>query len=348
MVVRILKGMIKVPSFIKNYKETFYEGMRGYRYFKKRWEAQLDAFSIEHTEKEVKQLAVQDFIKAKGKAVLLITMCVAVLLFVFLVLFKPIIFVVGKIKNVFLYIGVYFKDISSDAWLGFWGSVLGSIVTMLGIIITIRFERKKDEIDRKQQAQPILMLQHRGRDDEQNQSDYKSSYNISFCSYKGSELKYDMIEYQLPDIILRNVGFNAAINIEMMFFVDGMKSGSCSGLDYLPPNEYEAIKVVSECYKQEISKIFTDIQHKKKDGLMHAYFAHAYSHIRTELHDQIEFVAKNKGNLTIKYQDVYGNVYYHYYGLSFFVVGLTNNNFIFFLTYPTYSRKIKPAKRSSC
>lgn len=78
MVVRILKGMLKVLSFIKNYEETFYEGMRGYRYFRKRWETQLDEFNIEHTEKEVKQLAVQDFIKAKGKAVLLITLCIAV------------------------------------------------------------------------------------------------------------------------------------------------------------------------------------------------------------------------------------------------------------------------------
>lgn len=345
MVVSILKGMLKVPSFIKNYKETFYEGMRGYRYFKKRWETQLDEFNIEHTEKEVKQLAVRDFIKAKGKAVLLITLCIAVLLFVIMALVKPIIFLIGQIKNVFSYMGVYFIDVSSDAWLGFWGSVLGSIVTMLGIIITIRFERKKDEIARKQQAQPILMLQHRRRDDEQNQGDYKSSYHISFCSYKGSELKYDMIEYQLPDIILRNVGFNAAINIEMMFFVDGMKSSSCSGLDYLPPNEYEAIKVVSEYYKQEISKIFTDIQYKKKDGLIHAYFANAYSNLRKEFHDKIEFVARNKGNLTIKYQDVYGNEYYHYYGLSFWVVGLTDDKFISYMTYPTYSRKIKPAKR---
>lgn len=140
MVVSILKGMLKVPSFIKNYKETFYEGIRGYRYFRKRWETQLDEFNIEHKEKEVKQLAVQDFIKAKGKAVLLITLCIAVLLFVVLVLVKPIIFLIGQIKNVFSYMGVYFKDVSSDAWLGFWGSVLGSIVTMLGIIITIRFE----------------------------------------------------------------------------------------------------------------------------------------------------------------------------------------------------------------
>lgn len=343
--MRILKGMLKVPSFIKNYKETLYEGIRGYRYFKKRWETELDECNIEHTEKEVRQLAVQDFIKAKGKATLLITLCIAVLLLVIMALVKPIIFLIGQIINIFSYMSAYFKDVTSDAWLGFWGSVLGSMVTMLGIIITIRFERKKDEIARKQQAQPILMLQHRKRDDEQNQGDYKSSYHISFCSYKGSELKYDIIEYQLPDIILRNVGFNAAINIEIMFFVDGMKSCSCSGLDYLPPNEYEAIKVVSEYYKQEISKIFTDIQYKKKDGFMHAYFANAYSNLRKELHDKIVFVARNKGNLTIKYQDVYGNEYYHYYGLSFWVVGLTDDKFISYMTYPTYSRKIKPAKR---
>ena len=174
MVVRILKGKLKLPSFIKNYKATFYEGMRGYRYFKKRWKAQLDEFNIEHTEKEVKQLAVQDFIKAKGKAVLLITLCIAVLMFVIMALVEPIDFLFGQIINVFSYMSVYFKDVSSDAWLGFWGSVLGSIVTMLGIIITIRFERKKDETARKQQAQPILMLQQRKKEKEKKQNDYKN------------------------------------------------------------------------------------------------------------------------------------------------------------------------------
>lgn len=345
--MRILKRKLKVLSFIQNYKATLCEGMRGYRYFKKRWKTQLDEFNIEHTEKEVRQLAVQDFIKAKGKAILLITLCVAVLLFVIMALVKPINFLFGQIKNVFSYMSVYFKDVSSDAWLGFWGSVLGSVVTMLGIIITIRFERKKDEIARKQQAQPILMLQHRKRDDEQNQNNYKSSYHIDFCSLKGETLEYNKIELQLPDIILRNVGFNAAINIELLFFIDGMKSCSWSGLDYLPSNKYEAIKIVVELYKQEIEKIFENIEYKKSGdaGIIHAYFMNAYTNLKTEIHNKIKFVAGRKGNLTIKYQDVYGNKYYHYYGLSFWLVGLSDNTFISYMTYPTYSRKIKPAKR---
>lgn len=138
-----MKRKLKVPSFIVNYKETLYEGIRGYHYFKKRWVVQLDEFNIEYTEKEVRQLAVQDFIKAKEKAVLLITLFLVVILFVIMVLVKPINFLFGQMKIVFSYLSVYFKGVSSDAWLGFWGSVLGSIVTMLGIIITIRFERKK-------------------------------------------------------------------------------------------------------------------------------------------------------------------------------------------------------------
>lgn len=347
MVVRILKRKLKVPSFIVNYKETLYEGMRGYHYFKKRWVIQLDEFNIEYTEKEVRKLAVQDFIKAKEKAVLLITLFLVVLLFVIMVLVKPINFLFGQMKIVFSYLRVYFKDVSSDAWLGFWGSVLGSIVTMLGIIITIRFERKKDEIARKKQAQPILMLQHRKRDDEQNQNNYKSSYYIDFCSLKGKELEYNIIESQLPDLILRNVGFNAAINIELLFFIDGMKSCGCSGLDYLPSNEYEAIKIVVEMYRQEIEKVFENIQYKKRgdSGIVHAYFMNAYTNLKTEIHDKIKFVAGKKGNLAIKYQDVYGNEYYHYYGLSFWLVGLNDDTFISYMTYPTYSRKIKPAKR---
>ena len=343
--MRILKGKIKIPSFIRNYKNTLYEGMMRYHHYVKRWEIQLDEYNIEHTKKDVKRFAMQDFIKAKAKAILLVTLFLVALLFVSIILVEPVTFAIGQFNDAGAYLKVCFQDVSSDAWLGFWGSVLGSIVTMLGIIITIRFERKKDETARKQQAQPIIMLQHRRRDDEQNQNDYKSAYHISFCTYKGSELKYDMIEYQLPDIILRNVGFNAAINIELLFNIDGMKSGSCSGLDYLPPNDFESVKVVAEYYKQEIDKIFTNIQYKKKGNIIHAFFANAYSNIGKEHHDKIEFIAKNNGDLTIKYQDVYGNEYYHHYGLSFWVVGLSNGEFVSYMTYPTYSRKIKLAKR---
>lgn len=342
-----LKRRFKIPLRLKDQKATFYDGIRGYRYYKKRWETQLDEFNIEHTEKEIRQLALQDYFNAKGRLALLITLYIMLILLLIAASVKPVSFLIEQMKNSISYVRTNLSEVSSDAWLGFWGSVLGSIVTMLGIIITIRFERKKDELSRKQQAQPILMLQHRKRDDAQTQSDYKSSYDINFCSYKGDELGYDKFELQLPDIILRNVGFNAAINIDLLFEIDGWKSQSGSELDYLPSNEYEAIKTVVEFYKQEIDKIFNNIQYRKKSdaGIIHAYFAIAYSKLKREFHDKIKFVAGKNGKLTIKYQDVYGNEYYHYYGLGFYLVGLDDNTFTSFMTYPTYSRKIKPIKK---
>lgn len=157
--------------------------MRKYCYYKKIWKTQLDDFAVEHTEKEVRQIAMQDFIKARGKAVLLIILYIIVISFVIISLIRPMGFLIGQIENAISYINIHFRDVRSDAWLGFWGSVFGSVVTMLGIIITIKFERKKDDIARKQHAQPILMLQHRKINDEQNQSDYKSSYHICCNKY---------------------------------------------------------------------------------------------------------------------------------------------------------------------
>lgn len=345
--MKILKKKLKISSFLKKQRVTFYEGIKGYRYHKKIWETQLDDFNIEHTNKEVRQLAIRDYIKAKIEVALLILLYFIIISLVIIILIKPISILFERIDNVTSYVNIYLRDVSNDAWLGFWGSVLGSIVTMFGIIITIRFERKKDETARKQQAQPILMLQHRKRDGEQNQNDYKSSYHIDFCSLKGEKLEYDKIELQLPDIILRNVGFNAAINIELFFSIDGMKCCSFSGLDYLPSNEFEAIKIVVELYKQGIEESFENIQYKKNGDseIIHAYFMNVYANLKTELHNKIKFVAGKKGSLTIKYQDVYGNEYYHYYGLSLWLVGLNNDMFISYMTYPTYSRKIKPAKR---
>lgn len=44
----------------------------------------------------------------------------------------------------------------------------------------------------------------------------------------------------------------------------------------------------------------------------------AYTNLKTVIHDKIKFVAGKKDHLAIKYQDIYGNEYYHYYGLLSF------------------------------
>ena len=71
---------VKSTIFYKNYKVTLYEGVQGYHYFKKRWKSRLDELNIEYAEKELNQLAGQDFIKAKGKSILLITLKLSITL----------------------------------------------------------------------------------------------------------------------------------------------------------------------------------------------------------------------------------------------------------------------------
>ena len=55
--------------------------MRKYCYYKKIWKTQLDDFAIEHTEKEVRQIARQDFIKARGKELYCILLLFHLLLY---------------------------------------------------------------------------------------------------------------------------------------------------------------------------------------------------------------------------------------------------------------------------
>lgn len=146
MEMKILKKKLKISSFLKKQRVTFYEGIKGYHYHKKIWETQLDDFNIEHTNKEVRQLAIRDYIKAKIEVALLILLYFIIISLVIIILIKPISILFERIDNVTSYINIYLRDVSNDAWLGFWGSVLGSIVTMFGIIITIRFERKKTKL----------------------------------------------------------------------------------------------------------------------------------------------------------------------------------------------------------
>ncbi len=48
-------------------------------------------------------------------------------------------------KRIFVYICSISSDISKDAWLGFVGNILGGIITILGIAITLKSERRRDK-----------------------------------------------------------------------------------------------------------------------------------------------------------------------------------------------------------
>ena len=152
-------------------------------------------------------------------------------------------------------------------------------------------------------------------------------------------MNYDKVDLQIPDVILRNIGHNAAITISLIFHLGA--SYGFSGLDYLPSNEHEFININLSFYKQEINELF-DV--KYVESAMHAYVANAYSNLPIELHNDIIFSAAKGGQLTIKYMDIYGNEYYHDYKLSLFLIGLKDDNFKAYMTYPTYSRKIKYVK----
>lgn len=323
------KAMIYLYEKFKGNRNRYRYGNQYYRYSKK---------VMEH-------LMTKEYFKDKRELVLLILFYLIIILFALTILIFIICVLVKQINNEIYYTNFSQKKISNDAWLGFLGSILGSVVTMLGIIITIKFERRKEEIGRRKQAQPIIMIQQRKKDKELYCGIYKSEYYIYFYPYDRGKNNSgrDKIELQIPDMILRNIGFYAAINIEAMFYIDGMEWITCSALDYLPPNEYEAIRVGIVYYEEDIKRIFRNIWYKKEGDkeTSYAYFINVFSDLKEEFYDKIEFVTRNKGSLKIKYQDVYGNRYCNYYNIWLWLVKLNDDNYISFMTYHNYSRTIK-------
>lgn len=154
--------------------------------------------------------------------------------------------IVDKVGAVILSVFTFFSE---DAWLGFLGNVMGSAVAILGVYITIRFERKKTEKEELEKIKPIILFTDR-QIEEENQS---NTHQIRLYDYKANKEDIQTVEY--ADYIIRNVGY-AAINLKIGAVINGVAFEPDKIINYLPANDYIIIKMSLEISKKQYRSLF--------------------------------------------------------------------------------------------
>lgn len=110
------------------------------------------------------------------------------------------------------------SNVSNSDWVGFLGSYIGSIVgcvvSLVGILWTIRFTRDQNRADRELQIKPFLDIRYREPSDKNDGSDQLGYLMINILEHNDAEL----LEIGSGDLIIKNVGNGPATNIRL----DGM------------------------------------------------------------------------------------------------------------------------------
>lgn len=336
----------KIKLIIWECRRALKLGSRKYSDVEREWKAFLDSKEDEeYDSKTLRNLVLSEYLRGKAKAILLGLVFVFFAIVAFAVavaISKLLLLLIGHLKSNALPLVSYLQGATPDGWLDFWGSALGSIVTLAGLIITIRFERRQDALSRQKQAQPIIILQDHDREDQKRSENTKSSYSLYFRSFWRRPSEGGEKTCQLPDVIIRNVGLNAAINVHMEFSIDGLTSSGCRPLDYLPPNQSESIGITAAYCVDELDSVFPDrFAQFRADypDFLTAYEANAYTHLDKETRGRIERVSGNEGTIVVFYNDIYGNSYKQYFSITFMVVWLNNDEVTMYISYPTYSNE---------
>lgn len=137
---------------------------------------------------------------------------------------------------------------STDAWISFFGSfyggIIGGLATIIGIWLTLKYTKEKDESEKKRSVLPYLQVV-----DDTKRVDclsYTVRSEITPNSIKNSNLK------------IQNVGLGTAIDITFNFHEEEyMRINKPGKIINIPVNEsqsiYIVIPILGNRYRQEIT-----------------------------------------------------------------------------------------------
>ena len=116
------------------------------------------------------------------------------------------------------------SNISNTDWVGFFGgyigALIGSIISLLGILWTINFTREQNRADRELQIRPYLDIRYVPST---NKLEGKASWlgYVMINEYNNNEAEMQETERGL--LYLKNVGNGPATNIDVEVFVENIK-----------------------------------------------------------------------------------------------------------------------------
>lgn len=231
--------------------------------------------------------------------------------------------------------GVFFTN---DAWLGFWGSIIGSVVTMLGIILTLSFESKQNNIIRRLEAQPIIKLNALPLT--AGHTENESTYSIDI-----GDPADEMLHFVFPDIQVQNIGLNFATNITLSFDFDpAAKYFWCVGsnpLSIIDAKETNQVSVSLNISSDMIYDFFHHTCVANNNGFPHACWLRTVSMLaqanRKESIERLEKVSYTKAMLGTTFEDIYGNMYEQKRPVAMHYVEVSGEEPFVYMGFPVFS-----------
>lgn len=257
----------------------------------------------------VLQLTLKDciiiYLRAFFQVVIIL---VSFLIFLFLSFYLLRFFIVDLlIKNLNEYIPNLISGISKDAWLTFTGNMFCGLMTIFGIAITLKHERKRDRLNNIQNSKPIIIIEQSTEISKRNKKKIKGSCSLNFQDLM-EENSSPVIEVKCPFLVFENVGFNRSLNIEVHFETTHMTFASFSGVASIDTKE-KILYGISISFISDNLKNFDRVLVKtEKERWFHADLLKMRMMFKLEIND-IELVASNPAYIEITYQDVYGTIY---------------------------------------
>ena len=180
----------------------------------------------------------------------------------------------------------FISSFSNDAWLDFLGNIIGSIVAILGVYITINYERRKSEKDAKDKIKPILII-----DEKQNEeANEKNSFNICLSEHKNEGEKILTINY--PELVIRNLGYSA-MNFRLFLLLNGIMYFPDKSINHIPSNEYVVLKLTLNIPKEQWDKLFKG---EKKENKIVVMYSDVKNTLYNEIYDGSLCYEKDKDN----------------------------------------------------
>ncbi|MDO4200437.1 MAG: hypothetical protein Q4D57_06800 [Clostridia bacterium] len=226
-------------------KRIFYiKGFKNFDFFFEKYKRKFEDAKFSYTVEDIQKCAKDEYGKFRNK--IYISGFIISLIFVLLGSIGMSTDVVAKIATILTSFICLFSE---DAWLGFFGNVMGSIVAIIGVYITIRFERKKTEKEDKEKIKPIILFTGRQNEEE----NLNNTYQIRLSEYGAYTEDKQRVEYS--EYVIRNVGY-AAINLKIGAVINGVVYAPDKIINYIPANDYIIIKMSLEISKKQYKSLF--------------------------------------------------------------------------------------------
>lgn len=125
--------------------------------------------------------------------------------------------------------------VDNSDWIGFWGSIIGGIITFASLLITLIFQRKREEKNNRMQVYPFMRYVFNNYEIGHEFREGTPYYLLHDSKSTQSECKLDVI----GGLTIKNIGLNSAIEVNIL------EVQSFGSMD-ITRHEFDAIEVNEE------------------------------------------------------------------------------------------------------